>query len=109
MKYLSFAQSKRQHQYFNLPGEFKSRLPQEMVFPNMTSARADEVYLNDEDLVFDLEEESDIISDNKFNKFAKYLIFISYWHINKKPYIGVICHENPKKDSEFYEYALHFS
>ena len=105
MKYLSFAQSKRQHQYFNLPGEFKSRLPQEMVFPNMTSARADEVYLNDEDLVFDLEEESDVMDCTKFDKFAKYLIFISYWHINKKPYIGVICHENPKKDSEFYEYA----
>lgn len=48
----------------------------------MTSARADEAYLNDEDLVFDLEEESDIIDDKKFNKFAKYLIFISYWHIN---------------------------
>ena len=60
-----FAQSKWQHQYFNLPEEFKSRLPQEMVFPNMTSARADEAYLNDEDLVFDLEEESDIIDDKK--------------------------------------------
>lgn len=31
----------------------------------MTSARADEAYLNDEDLVFDLEEESDIIDDKK--------------------------------------------
>jgi hypothetical protein len=105
MKYLSFAQSKRQHQYFNLPGEFKSRLPQEMVFPNMTSARADEIYLNDEGLVFDLEEESKVVDNEKFNKFAKYLIFISYWYINKKPYIGVICHKNPKKDWEYYEYA----
>ena len=105
MKYLSFAQSKRQHQYLKLPGEFKSRLPQEMVFPNMTSARADEVYLNDENAVFDIEEESDLIGDNEFNKFAKYLIFISYWNINKKPYIIVICHENPKKEWELYEYA----
>ena len=45
------------------------------------------------------------MDENKFNKFAKYLIFISYWQINKKPYIGVICHENPKKDTELYEYA----
>jgi len=26
-KYLSYAQSKRQHQYLNLPGEFKQRYP----------------------------------------------------------------------------------
>jgi len=45
MKYLSFAQSKRQHQYLNLSGKFKSRLPQEMVFPDMTSSRADEVMM----------------------------------------------------------------
>ena len=97
MKYLSFAQSKRQHQYLNLSGKFKSQLPQEMVFPDMTSSRADEVYMNDEDLVFDLEEESGTINDETFNKFTKYLIFLSYWNINKKHIIGVICHENPKK------------
>lgn len=55
MKYLTLAQSKRQHQYLGLPGEFKTRLPQEIVFPNMDSGRADEFYLNDENLLIDLE------------------------------------------------------
>ncbi|WP_296875338.1 hypothetical protein [uncultured Methanobrevibacter sp.] len=46
LKYMSFAQSKRQHQYLNLPGEYDVRLPQEMVFTDMTSARGDEIYYN---------------------------------------------------------------
>ena len=47
MKYLSMAQAKRQHQYLGLPGKFKTRLPQEVVFPNMDIGRADEYYLTD--------------------------------------------------------------
>ena len=47
MKYLSMAQAKRQHQYLGLPGNFKTRLPQEVVFPNMDIGRADEYYLTD--------------------------------------------------------------
>ena len=85
MKYQSFAQSKRQHQYLNLPGEFKSRLPQEMVFTDMTSARADELYCNDENLLINLEEESDYLDSKSFNKFAKYVIFIAYWYLKRKP------------------------
>jgi len=105
MKYQSFAQSRRQHQYLNLPGEFKSRLPQEMVFTDMTSARADELYCNDENLLIDLEEESDYLDSESFNKFAKYVIFIAYWYLKRKPYLGVICHKKPKKESELFEYA----
>ena len=51
MKYLTLAQTKRQHQYLGLPGEFKTRLPQEVVFPDLDFGRADEYYLNDEDLI----------------------------------------------------------
>lgn len=39
LKYLVLAQSKRLHQYLGLPGEFKTRLPQEVIFPNMESGR----------------------------------------------------------------------
>lgn len=105
LKYQSFAQSKRQHQYLGLPGEFKSRLPQEMVFTDMTSARADELYCTDEDLLIDLEEESDYVDGKTLKKFAKYLIFISYWYLQLKGYIAVICHKKPKKEFECFEYA----
>lgn len=54
MKYLSMAQAKRQHQYLGLPGNFKTRLPQEVVFPNMDIGRADEYYLTDNDLLINL-------------------------------------------------------
>ncbi len=105
MKYQSFAQSRRQHQYLNLPGEFKSRLPQEMVFTDMTSARADELYCNDENLLIDLEEESNYLDSESYNKFAKYVIFIAYWYLKRKPYLAVICHKKPKKETECFEYA----
>ena len=72
LKYMSFAQSKRQHQYLNLPGEYDVRLPQEMVFTDMTSARGDEIYYNNEDLLIDLEEESEYISPKTLEKFIYY-------------------------------------
>ncbi len=105
LKYMSFAQSKRQHQYLNLPGEYDVRLPQEMVFTDMTSARGDEIYYNNEDLLIDLEEESEYISPKTLEKFSKYAIFICYWYLKRKLYLAVICHKNPKKESECFEYA----
>ena len=39
MKYLTLVQVKRQHKYLGLPGEFKARYPQEIVFPNMEAGR----------------------------------------------------------------------
>ncbi|MBE6499499.1 MAG: hypothetical protein E7Z80_02990 [Methanobrevibacter thaueri] len=104
-KYLSYAQSKRQHQYLNLPGEFKQRYPQEIVFRNMDGGRMDEVYQTDEGWVIDLEEESGEISPDTLKKFAKYVIFLSYQHYPKEVYLGVICHKKPKSDYECYEYA----
>ncbi len=104
MKYLTLAQSKRQHQYLGLPGEFKTRLPQEIVFPNMDSGRADEFYFNDENLLIDLEEESYNITEKTLNKFAKYIIFASYIYSGKL-YLAVLCHKNPGKDIEYYEYS----
>nr|WP_294999842.1 hypothetical protein [uncultured Methanobrevibacter sp.] len=105
MKYMNFAQSRRKHQYLGLPGNFKSRVPQEMIFTDMTSARADELYYNDENLLIDLEEESDYISTKTLEKFSKYSIFNSYWHIKRKLYLAVICHKTPKNRTECFEYA----
>lgn len=105
MKYLTFAQSKRQHEYLKLPGKFKTRLPQEIVFPDMDSGRADEFYYTDEGLLIDLEEESEYIIEKTLKKFSKYLIYGCYWYREGKPYIAVICHKNPKKFQEYYEYG----
>lgn len=104
LKYQSLAQTKRQHQYLGLPGEFKTRLPQEIVFPNMDFGRADEYYTTNEDLLIDLEEESAYISDETKEKFSKYVIFASYRYMGKV-YLAVICHNNPKKEQECYEYS----
>jgi len=101
MKYLSLAQTKRQHQYLNLPGEFKTRVPTEIIYPNMTLGRADELYYTDEQLLIDLEEESDKITEKTLIKFAKYLIFEGYMYTNNL-YMTVICHKDPKKEFEYY-------
>lgn len=105
IKYSSIAQAKRQHQYFNLPGEFKTRLPQEIVFPNMTTGRQDECYINNEGLIIGFEEESKKITPKTLEKFAKYVIFRNYWHFPQGMYLGVICHENPKKDFDIYKHG----
>ena len=104
MKYISLAQSKRQHQYLGLPGELKIRMPQEITFPNLEVARADEIYVNDEGLIINLEEESRYITPNTLEKFGKYVIFFSYRYLNKV-YLAVLCHKDPKKEFEYYEYS----
>lgn len=96
MKYMSLAETKRQHEYFGLPGKFKTRLPQEIVFPNMESGRTDMLYFNDENTVFDFEEESGDITDTTRDKFVKYLIFAAFMY-SKKLYLAVLCHKDPKK------------
>ena len=104
-KYANFAQIRRKHQYLGLPGNFKTRVPAEMVFTDMTSGRADELYYNDGNLLIDLEEESDYINTKTFEKLSKYSIFNSYWHIRRRLYLAVICHKPPKSKTEFFEYA----
>lgn len=101
-KYANFAQIRRKHQYLGLPGNFKTRVPAEMVFTDMTTGRADELYYNDENLLINLEEESDYINTKTLEKFS---IFNSYWHIRRKLYLAVICHKPPKSKTEFFEYA----
>ncbi len=44
IKYQSMTQAQRQHEYLGLPGTFKTRYPQEIVFPYMESGRMDECY-----------------------------------------------------------------
>ena len=102
MKYLSLAQTKRQHQYLGLPGEFKTRVPTEIVYPDMTLGRADELYYTNEQLLIDLEEESDYITEETLIKFAKYLIFEGYMYTNNL-YLAVICQKDPKKEFEEYQ------
>lgn len=103
LKYLSLAQASRQHQYLGLPGEFKTRLPQEIVFPNMDFGRADDFYVNDEGLVIDLEEESEDVTERTLEKFTKYVLFACYRY--GKTYLAVLCRKNPKNYPECYEYA----
>lgn len=105
IKYSSIAQSKRQHQYFGLPGEFKTRLSQEIVFPNMESGRQDECYVNNKGLIICLEEESGEVTPKTLDKFAKYSIFRNYWHFPNGTYFCVICHKKPKADFEIYEHS----
>lgn len=104
MKYMTLAQTKRQHQYLGLPREFKTRLPQEIVFPDMTSGRVDEYYTTEERLIVNLEEESGNVTGQTMEKFSRYLIFASYIYIGKV-YLAVICHKKPKRDWECYEYS----
>lgn len=101
---MSIAHSKLLHCYLGLQGEFKTRLPQEIVFPNMDAGRMDECYLTDRGMLVDLEEESEEISPKSLSKFAKYGIFLNYWHYPADIHIGVICHKNPKKDFECYKH-----
>ena len=103
MKYLSMAQAKRQHQYLGLPGNFKTRLPQEVVFPNMDIGRADEYYLTDNDLLINLEEESGHVTGKTLKKFSKYIIFAAD-RFNKNVYLAVVCHKNPNKSVEYYQH-----
>ena len=102
MKYKTMAQTRRQHEYLGLPGEFKIRYPQEVVFPDMDSGRMDELYLNNEDIMINLEEESDSIdtqTDQKINKYNKFIRYI----YNKEVYHAAICHKDPKKEFECYK------
>lgn len=107
LKYQALAQAKRLHQYLGLPGKFKTRLPQEIVFPNMVFGRADEYYLTEEDMVINLEEESGEIKKETKDKLSRYVIFASYRFL-KKVYQATICHIDPKKEWECYGYAPSF-
>ena len=104
MKYKTSAQTMRQHQYFGLPGTFKQRLPQEIAFPNLEVGRADEFYCTEEGLIIDFEEESDAITLKTMDKFSKYAIFASYRY-GGRIYLVVLCHKDPKKEFEYFEYA----
>ena len=103
-KYESAAQTRRQHQYFGLPGEFRTRYPTELVFPNMESGRMDELYSTDENMLIDLEEESNQINEETLRKFGKYVIFISYMY-SIYVYLAVICHKKPKNMVEYFKLA----
>ena len=102
MKYQSLILSRHQHQYLGLPGTFEARYPQEIVFPNMETGRADEFYSTVEGLLIDLEEESGDITDKVLEKVGKYVIFGAFMY-SKRPYAAIICHKDPKKEFEYFK------
>ena len=56
-------------------------------------------------MLIDLEEESEYIGPKTLEKFSKYAIFLCYWYPKRKLYLAVICHKDPKKECECFEYA----
>ena len=96
MKYQTLAQTKRQHQYLGLPGEYATSLPQEVVFPRLKFARVDSFYCTDEKLLINLEEESDKITDSTLRKFGNYMVFGAYRY-TRNIFLAVVCHKDPKK------------
>ena len=103
MKYINMAQSKRQHRYLGLPGEHKVSLPQEVVYPDMEIRRADEFYLNNENMLFNLEEETGPITDETLRKISRYVIFGAYMYTDQV-YVAILCHQKPEK--EFMQYKI---
>ena len=102
MKYISLVQIKRRHQFWGLPGTFEARYPQEIVFPNMDSGRVDEYYSTKEGLIINLEEETKDVNEDTLKKISKYPIFADYMY-SKKPYVGIITHNDPKGYPQHYE------
>ena len=90
-----------------LPGEYRTSLPQEIAFPNLDFGRIDFLYYNDEGLLIDLEEESGDITEETLKKFGKYISFCIYRY-SENIYLAVLCHQNPKKEFEFYEVSPSF-
>lgn len=107
LKYQTLAQNKRQHQYLGLLGEYRTSLPQEIVFPNLDFGRADALYYNDEGLLIDLEEESGKITKITLRKFGKYVCFGAFRY-SENIYLAVLCHQDPKKDFEYFEVGPSF-
>ena len=65
---------------------------------------ADEFYFTGEGLIIDFEEKSDVITSKTMDKFLKYAIFASYRY-GGRIYLVVLCHKDPKKEFEYFEYA----
>ena len=96
MKYQALTQTKLLHRYLKLPGEFKRQYPQEVILDNMKAGRMDILYITDEGLLINLEEESDYIGPKTFRKYTKYHKFVRSKY-NKELYICAICHKNPQE------------
>lgn len=102
MKYLTLIQTKHQHEYFGLPGEFEARYPQEIVFPNMEAGRADELYSTKENMMIDFEEESGHINDTTLMKISNYVIFADFMY-SKRLYVAILTHRNPANFPKYFK------
>ena len=104
MKYITMAQTRRQHEYLGLPEEYIALYPHEVIFPNMDAGRVDSYYATTGNLLVNLEEESDYVNEKTLSKLSKYAIFGDYFY-SRKLYTAVICHKDPKNEFEYYERA----
>ena len=104
LKYKAMAQSERLHRYLGLPGEYEAMYPQEIVFPNMESGRADDFHTTTDGTLIDLEEESEEVTEDTLPKYGKYTIFGAYMY-SRKVYLAVLCHKDPANFPEWYELA----
>lgn len=102
LKYSSMALCRRQHEYLGLPGEYESRYPNEVVFPNMESGRVDEFYSIKEGILINLEEESGKVNDKTLKKISRYRTFGNFVY-SKPVYTAIICHKDPKNFPKEYE------
>ena len=102
MKFASMALRRRQHEYLGLPGEYEKRYPNEVVFPDRSSGRVDELYSTREGILINLEEESGEVNEKTLEKIAKYRTFASYVY-SKYVYTAIICHKTPENYPKEYE------
>ena len=96
MKFNSQAVSRRQHEYLKLPGTFKALYPQEIIYPDMTNGRADDIHSNTDDTIINLEEERKDVTPETLEKIGRYVLFISYLY-SRDVYVAIICHKDPTK------------
>lgn len=94
-KYSSMALLRRQHEYLELPGEYETRYPTEVVFPNMDNGRMDDLYSVKEGMLINLEEETMDVSEKTLRKIARYRVFGDFVY-SKYVYSAIICHKDPK-------------
>ena len=94
-KYSSMALLRRQHEYLELPGEYETRYPTEVVFPHMDNGRMDDLYSVKEGMLINLEEETMDVSEKTLRKIARYRVFGDFVY-SKYVYSAIICHKDPK-------------
>lgn len=101
-KYSAMAFRKRQHKYLGLPGEYIRRYPNEVVLRNLESGRMDELYSVTGNLLINLEDESENVTEKTMQKFSKYRVFDEFIY-SMAVLTAVICRKDPKNFPKEYQ------